>query len=217
MNKTRLQTELQKTLDKCSSIIKQLLAQEQINVTELARRIQLPQPTIHRLLTGKTEDPKLSTLSLIADYFSVSLDQLLGNTPLQDNKKLATSISVPIITWQDVTNIENMLPSLTVNNWNDWVNVDKASSLSFGLKSKRCMEPRFPAGSIFIIDPHVTPCDGDLVIVHYANTNEATIRELLLDGPERELLSILDSTVKNKFDTNTKLIGVAIQTRYNYR
>lgn len=209
------------SLIKCRTIIKELLAQEHINVTELARRIHLPQPTIHRLLTGKTEDPKLSTLCLIAEYFGVSLDQILGNTQLKNdnnNLKNTSAFSIPIISWQDATNLEGMITNLTINNWDNWLMVDtEASPLSFGLKSKRSMEPRFPAGSILIIDPQISPADGDLVIVQYSNTNEATIRELVLDGPKHELLSILNNSIKDEFNNEIILLGVVIQTRFSYK
>lgn len=49
------------------------------NVSEgtLARELSLPYNTIHRLVSGYTTDPRISTLKLIASYFNVSMDSLL--------------------------------------------------------------------------------------------------------------------------------------------
>ncbi len=202
------------------SVLKELMYRHHITATELARRIDLPQPTVHRLLAGKTEDPKLSTLSIIAQYFQVSIDQLLGATPLEANplNKPGISLSIPLISWENATT-KSFTNKLNTSNWNDWFLIDiEASPHSFGLKTKPSMEPRFPGGSILTIDPNITPKDGDLVIVHYKNTAEATIREIILDGPKQLLRSIIaDSSMPDELEQNIKIIGVVIQTRFSYK
>ena len=77
------------------------------------------------------------------------------------------------------------------------------------------MEPRFIAGSILTVDPNKKPVDGDLVIVHYQGTPEATIREIILDGPKHELSSITEENTEKLSDDIT-IIGVVIQTRFSY-
>lgn len=42
------------------------------SLTELARRLRINQPTMHRLISGDVKDPKYATLKLISDYFKVS-------------------------------------------------------------------------------------------------------------------------------------------------
>jgi transcriptional regulator with XRE-family HTH domain len=204
----------------CQNVVKELMSRHNITVAELARRINLPQPTIHRLLTGKTEDPRLSTLSLIANYFSITIDQLLGYTPLTSESGTGSSLSrlVPILSWHDAIDHEKMITSLTRNNWCNWLLVGAdVSSLTFSLKSKKSMEPRFPAGSILLIDPGVTPSDGDLMVVRYPNTTEATIRELVSDGPSQALLSIIDNSISDELTNDIKLIGVIMETRFSNR
>ena len=46
--------------------------------SKLAKEINLPQPTVNRLLSGAIADPKISTLTLIANFFKISIDWLLG-------------------------------------------------------------------------------------------------------------------------------------------
>lgn len=50
-----------------------LLAKNGMNATLLAGRTGVPQPTIHRILTGESADPRTSTLAPLADYFGVSV------------------------------------------------------------------------------------------------------------------------------------------------
>jgi transcriptional regulator with XRE-family HTH domain len=203
-----------------SEIIRELLSRHNINVCELARRINMPQPTIHRLISGKTEDPRLSTLSLVADYFSITIDQLIGHAPLsnESGSKPLLSHSVPIISWQEAQNFKNIVPKLAAANWESWLSVDtNASPGSFGLKSKKSMEHRFPSGSALLVDPLITPDDGDLVIVSYPNTTEATIRVLVLDGPRQSLLSITDNSISDELTNDIIHLGVIIESRFSYK
>lgn len=43
----------------------------------------MPQPTIHRILTGESTEPRLSTLKPLADYFGVSVSELRGEGVLE--------------------------------------------------------------------------------------------------------------------------------------
>ena len=189
-----------------------------MNVTELAKNINLPQPTIQRLVTGKTTDPKLSTLTLISNYFGITIDQLLGNMPIENinTNHIYKIHTAPIVSWSMAVDIEDFFNSSELKNWKDWFSIDiESSQFSFGLRTKPSMEPRFINGSILTIDPQKKPVDGDLIIVHYTDTEEATIRELILDGPRHAVCSIAVQT-NEELTENIKIIGVVIQTRFSY-
>lgn len=86
-----LTTQCSKKLDEnLSHSLSLLMKEHNISESELARALGLPYNTIHRLVSGHTTDPRLSTLKSIAAYFNVSLDFLV--TPncvlLADNKHL---------------------------------------------------------------------------------------------------------------------------------
>lgn len=63
-------------------ILNRLLEDKKVRVAELARRINLPQPTVHRIATGACEHPHLSSLEPIANFFAVTVDQLKGLEPI---------------------------------------------------------------------------------------------------------------------------------------
>ena len=48
----------------------------------------------------------------------------------------------------------------------------------------KCNSSFYP---IFIVNPNILPDDGDLIVVHYPDTNEATLREFTQDGPTKLL------------------------------
>lgn len=66
-------------------VMQQLLMRANLTANGLATKLNLPTPTVHRLLIGDVQDPRLSTMLLIADYFEITLEQLIGRHSL--NKK----------------------------------------------------------------------------------------------------------------------------------
>jgi transcriptional regulator with XRE-family HTH domain len=63
--------------------LKRLIAHHEIiSGSDLARQLNIPPPSINRILSGHTADPRCSTLILLADYFDISIDQLLGREKL---------------------------------------------------------------------------------------------------------------------------------------
>lgn len=53
-----------------------LLNKHGLNPTELQNRTGVPQPTIHRILAGNSEDPRTRTLKPIANHFGVTVEHL---------------------------------------------------------------------------------------------------------------------------------------------
>lgn len=45
----------------------------------LAQLTGVPQPTIHRIVNGESEDPKTATVKPLASYFGISVDELRGS------------------------------------------------------------------------------------------------------------------------------------------
>jgi phage repressor protein C with HTH and peptisase S24 domain len=65
-----------------------LISQRKTNPYELQRATGVPQPTIHRILTGESSDPRTKTLQPLADFFQGSLADLrerdlAGDNPLE--------------------------------------------------------------------------------------------------------------------------------------
>ncbi len=75
MNKTGIGEKLRDLMDSDLSV--------QGNENALARRSGVPQPTIHRILTGESQDPRRSTIEKIASYFGVAADDFYKNAPIK--------------------------------------------------------------------------------------------------------------------------------------
>jgi SOS-response transcriptional repressor LexA len=175
---------------------------------------------MHKVLSGKTGDPRISTLQAIASYFGVSVDELYSTTPhFSEKEKQQFNIqSIPVISWEECLKEKKFLNGLTPTNWNHWVVVEHLGKNLYGLVTKPSMEPKLSRGSLLIIDPHAIPRDGDTVVVQYPNTAEATLREIIIDGPSRCLTSIQDTPNKSREElTDTiAILGCVIESRFGF-
>ncbi len=182
---------------------------------KVSRQTGTPQPTLHKILTGQTADPRLSTIKQLAEFFDLTLDQLMTGD-IHNQQQQTNTHHIPLVDWAFPLKGNDAFAELTARNWDGWIVTDCNATNTFALRSKPSMEPRFPRGSLLVISPDITPKDGDLVLVHYANTGEATLRELLSDGPSQYLLSLVSSDDQDKLDESTQVLGVLVQSKFTY-
>ncbi|MCX7120176.1 MAG: helix-turn-helix domain-containing protein [Gammaproteobacteria bacterium] len=193
------------------------IEKEKIHEAELSRQTGIPQPTLHKILAGTTTDPRISTLQTLANYFGVTLDMLFSNQALKNNQGLSIGKSIPLISWSDCLKSREIIKNISSSNHDQWIiSDDYPSDQRYALKSRANTEPQFPRGSIFIVDAKTPPSDGDLVIVHYPETKEATLRELSIDGRTSLLLSISDKSKADHLTKSIKVLGIVIQSRFSY-
>ena len=196
-----------------------LLKQRNLNVNQLAQLIGIPMMTIRRLLSGETEDPRISTLKLIANYFNISIDSLINGA--SHNKILGSkgikSYLIPKFTWVSLSRL-NKTEILDINEWEEWESISLSephilSNESFALESRPSMYARFPKGTIFIIDPQALPTDGDIVLIKIKQNNEFTLKELIVDPPSWRLSSLVtDSSTIDFSEEDHEIVGVSLLT-----
>lgn len=194
--------------------LQSLLEKSGLTEAAVSRLTGIAQPTMHKLLTGKTEDPRISTLQCVSDFFEVSIDDLYSEAPILNKKNRLAAQSIPIISWSNCLKSSRYLSTLNPANWQDWVVLEPQGKDVYGLKTKPSMEPKFLTGSVLVINPHTAPRDGDFVVAHYPNTTEATLRQILLDGPKRQLCSVVENKNCEELTSEVALLGVVVQTRY---
>lgn len=196
-----------------------LLKNHNLNATSLAQKLDIPMMTIRRLLSGETTDPRISTLKLIADHFHISIDDLIttGNSPAFQSLKRTKAHLVPILDWETAEKMVSF-EGLNLSQWKEWQSIslseeETISESAFALESRPSMYPRFPQGTIFIVDPHVTATDGDIVLVKIKKNNELTLRELHIDPPEWQLHSVIsDSNTLQYLKREHEIVGIILLT-----
>lgn len=65
-----------------------------------------------------------------------------------------------------------------------------------------------PEGSIVIVDPEITPESGKIVIAKLEDSNEATIKKLVIDGPNKYLMPLNTRYSPIYINGNCSIIGV---------
>lgn len=200
--------------------LRQLMQNRRISEAELSRKTNIPQATLHKILSGKTEDPRFSTLKTLSDFFEISIEALMTGNDAQQGAaqpESTTAIqSIPIISWKECAQATSFITQLTPENWQSWVVSEFIAPQAYALCTKPSLAPRFPKNTVLFIDPNVKPEDGDHVIVLYPNTEEATLREFSLDGPTQLLLPINPNTETTKLDSNIKILGVLVKSSFSY-
>ena len=63
-----------------SKELARLMAKEGISQSGLSRATGVPQPTINRILSQVTQDPRRDSMAALADYFGVPIDSLYANS-----------------------------------------------------------------------------------------------------------------------------------------
>lgn len=211
--------------DHLSKNLSMLMKENNVSESDLARALNLPYNTIHRLISGYTIDPRISTLKLIASYFNVSLDTLLNENKFIGNSLdlHAGSRTVPIVTWEQLKDSDFLHSISNHLNWDSWlpisiVSTDDLSLNAYALESRPSMQPRFPIGTFFIIDPDCKPIDGDLILVKIKNNNAVSLRELVIDPPSMCFLPITEnSDILNFKEDEHEIIGVIVLSMHHCR
>jgi len=193
-------------------ILNRLMAEKKIRTAELARRINLPQPTVHRIATGACEHPHLSSLEPIAHFFSITIDQLKGQEPIS---RLDRSSKVTLLSWEEALFWPDNKNELKIC---ELILTDAAVGKNgFALKIKDAsMDPVFPKNTILIGDPEKQARDRSYVIAKLYNHPEVIFRQLLMDAGDHYLKPLSPDFEQYKMTNltnNDKILSVIVQAK----
>jgi len=223
MNQTAVNTSIGDNKHKPINLsinLNQLMKARHVTISQISQDLDIPTMTIRRLLSGETEDPRISTIKMVADYFKISVIDLIEGDPKNFLNALNRTKPhlVPILNWETAEKIMT-INELDLINWKEWqpISLNEQYDIGknvFALESKPFMYPRFPQGTVFIIDPDTSASDGDIVLVKIKKNNELTLRELMVDSPEWKLHPIVPGS-SNAIQYNAReyeIIGVNLIT-----
>jgi SOS-response transcriptional repressor LexA len=163
----------------------------------------IPQPTIHRLISQTTPDPRLSTVCAIAKFFNVSLDYLTNevSTFIQNT----ATFHIPVLTLDCAHQFDTMPIEKHI------LVTDCPHARCFAIESTNSMIHKIALGSLLIVDPEKKPLDGDMVVVRYFAENTNAIREFSKDGTYARLIPLSPALPFEIYDSEKSILGVVIQ------
>lgn len=199
-----------------ASPVKKLIQQNKLTTEEVARQTKLSLSSLNRLMTGGNNDPRLSTLTPLASFFNVSIDELVGRKPLKNHTQQEHdleeqgAVHVPLIHWEQVTKIDDMIQNMDFNNWDYWaVAICEVSTRAYALKINNTSLPLpFSKGATIIVDPETKPADGDHVILIY-ESNPVLCR-VIVDGAITSFKSLVLNElfiIDNKINVSGKKLA----------
>lgn len=189
-----------------------LIEKNKTNPNALEVATKVPQPTIHRILTGESKDPRTSTLQRLADYFCVSVEHLRSkDLSGYSNIETAPRVrgAVPLISWVKAGIAALAIEDFQSGDYEDLIETTvPIGNSTYALRVKGdSMEPLFTEGEILIVEPELSPENGDYVIVRNGD-DEATFKKLVKDGSDW-YLKPLNSAYQTKLMTeDMKICGI---------
>lgn len=182
-----------------------------ININQLHKHTGIPLSTLKRLILNKENNPTLASLAPIANYFSVSLDQLTGREILLKKNGL----KIPLIHWKDILNTSKNRYHLAFSSL--LISDISLSESSFALVIKDNNTNNFLAGSLLVIDPSLRGRNRDFIIVHKKGMRKPQLIQKIIYENKIYLKNLNAESEIIKFSKLYKILGVVIQIRMNYK
>lgn len=195
----------------------------------LAEKTGMSQAMVHKLSSGKTD--KTSKILELASVLECSPDWLRDGSPngftqiKSDNFELIQSnlCRIPLISWvQAGAWAEVVMEYAPEDCFTEWRETSaKVSSSSFALKIKGDSmtnpygAPSIPEGSIVIVDPYAEALSGKIVIAKLDDSNEATIKKLMIDGSQKFLVPLNPRYPTMPINGNCSIIGVVKKVEFD--
>lgn len=202
--------------------IKRLMQKHNLTIDVLAQELNLSVSTINRLLMGSKSDPKLSTLKPLAKFFGVTIDELIGERPINlkpgDDADVFghkhALIQVPIIHWEQLKDVDSRVPTLNFEIWNNWtVTIDEVGEHAYALIIQQSsLPPPFYFKTIIVIDPARKPHDSDYILVMHKEN--PILCQFILDGLEKCYRSLYLNKIFQQ--SEIKFCGTVVQWTIPY-
>jgi len=203
--------------------LKQLMFRHgNLSVTELAQKTHLPQPTLHQLYSGVTKRPRTQALTVLANFFNITLEQLCGHAPLPEqwSSTLKTQLNLhttPLINWNDLP-LLNQLSQLS--NKPELILESNPQNPTFALiLPDSSMEPLFPRHAVLIFDMAKAPSDRDHVLVYLSEQHTYAFKSILMDGIHHYVKSLnpdLHNTPLYALQEKDRIVGVLLEARIKF-
>lgn len=184
--------------------IRALMRQQGLTDADLARKTGISPATLSRVLSMETEDPRISTVSAIADALGATVGYLLHSERVYP---------VPILRWDEMVSFSHGKHHASVKT--QWLTVDTPRRPgTFAARTKPSMAPRFREGSIVIVEPAVEYRDGQ-VAVAVIGGGEPGLHRVIKDGEVAWLKSIAVHAAKtvNALGQAVVVLGIVTESR----
>ena len=201
-----------------SKTLLKLLEINKTNMRQLHKNTGIPFSTINRMINESDHNPTINSLLPIADYFGITLNQLMGIDPLDSDmligiysKKREHWTKVPIIDWEQAfgwhknpstENIQETITTDVILNNNPFALVINETNLE-----------GFMPNTVIIVDAITNIEHGDYVVTSKLDQKKSSLKQVLIDDGRVYLRPLNKNFQTHVMDDAYKIIGIVIQIR----
>ncbi|MGM0703860.1 MAG: LexA family protein [Pseudomonadota bacterium] len=198
---------------------------------ELARRSGVPQPTIHRILTGESKSPRAGNLQKLADALESSSSYLSYGDASSSRTEATSNVQrapqpiryhrYPVIGYgQAGAWTEAVAPyppgAEPHHETTDYCAKGKAFWLEIkgdSMTAPHGGRPSIAEGTLVLFDTGIEAAPGKLVVAQLSDSGEATFKQLIEDGGQRYLKALNPAYPLIPINGNCRILGVAVEAK----
>lgn len=208
-------------------VLNKLMTNCGVNINQLSRNTGLSNTTIKRICIDPDCNPTLSSVTKIAEFFSITPNQLIGIEPLTTDQQtyqpnLSSWTNIPILELNQTINWPSNIEEIRESTATIYVktDIDPKESLFAVIVRDESLEPKFSEGTILIFDSSRELRNKDYVLLLDNDKPIPQFRQLLTDGPDVYARTINQNLANNppsllKKD-QSKILGTLIQARSTF-
>jgi len=164
------------------NLIRDLRRKNALSQAQLAKICEVTQTAVSQWENGHTA-PDTETLALLADYFQIPMEQLLGRDAGERERHLIPVLGyvragLPAQAVQDILDYEELTPEMARNGEHFALKIQGDSML-----------PRFCPGDVVIVRKQPDADSGDIAVL-LINGDDATVKKIIKSGAGLHLVPL---------------------------
>ncbi len=193
-----------------------LMEDNGVSLTTLHRNTGITIPTIKRLQSDPTSNPTITTLLPIANFFHITLSQLISSEPLPDRSSGHISnktnwFEIPVIEWSQILEWIKSEDSFKASSY-ILVDIDVGEK-AYALKVEEDDWLIIAKGSVLIVNANLRPSNKDYAIVYKNEQNIPSLKQVLIDEQKVYLKPMNPYFPISQLDESQRFLGVVMQFR----
>lgn len=187
--------------------LKVLLTVHDMSLRELEKISGLSRSTIYSILEKGSQNPQINNLIKIARAFNITLDQLIGQMPLNIKE-----VHAPIVNESNFEDDGRFIDS-SLNYYTEYVSsIPFSENRIFAFFASDYLSNKYDKKTLIIIEQNNNPKNNDMILIKQQNT-PLVFKKAVMEGNEL-FLSSYQNTPQSKYDPDIhKIIGIVREIR----
>jgi len=218
-------------------VIIRLMQANSLDESSLAKACKISLASLSRIKNNPESNPTISTLRPIAQYFNITIDQLLGYSPLNkedlkslnhkknkkssDHKNKNKTKNIPVIKTEDInTWLKNKTAKYPINHWlsSDLRYSNHTFVINYNLDSSSSLLQN----CLLFVDPKKELANNDLILIYNTKLSEYLLRNLYIDDNNNKYIKPIENgnfayAALDNQSEHIQVIGVVIEFRLQYK